>query len=220
MVTGIGVTILNLNPLIKLDGYYLLSELINETGLKEQSTVSYPAGFRKHIFRLPAEVEYVPRHRRMLYIVYAVLSGAYSYLLIGVVVIFVYHVLLTYTPEWAWLPATLLGIQLFKSRIVMLERFMKTVYLDKKERVFAWFTPTRSALTGVAVLALLFTPLWPDFVDGRFALEPVRRTLVHTEAPGTVVEVLSDEGQAVAAGGPLVTPSQPGIRIGRRKCGR
>jgi putative peptide zinc metalloprotease protein len=98
----------------------------------------------------------------------------------------------------------LLGIQLFKSRIVMLERFMKTVYLDKKERVFAWFTPARSALTGVAVLALLFAPLWPDFVDGRFALEPVRRTLVHTEAPGTVVEVLSDEGQAVAAGGPLL----------------
>ena len=39
MVTGIGVTILNLNPLIKLDGYYLLSELIDETGLKEQSTI-------------------------------------------------------------------------------------------------------------------------------------------------------------------------------------
>ncbi len=31
MVTGIGVTILNLNPLIKLDGYYLLAELIDET---------------------------------------------------------------------------------------------------------------------------------------------------------------------------------------------
>ena len=204
MVTGIGVTILNLNPLIKLDGYYLLSELINETGLKEQSTVFVSSWVRKHIFRLPAEVEYVPRHRRMVYIVYAVLSGAYSYLLIAVVVIFVYHVLLTYTPEWAWLPAVLLGIQLFKSRIVMLERFMKTVYLDKKERVFSWFTPARSAVLGIAALVLLFTPLWPDFVDGRFALEPVRRTLIHTEVPGIVAEVLSDEGQAVAAGSPLL----------------
>jgi putative peptide zinc metalloprotease protein len=204
MVTGIGVTILNLNPLIKLDGYYLLSELINETGLKEQSTVFVSSWVRKHIFQLPAEVEYVPRHRRMVYIVYAVLSGAYSYLLIAVVVIFVYHVLLTYTPEWAWLPAVLLGIQLFKSRIVMLERFMKTVYLDKKERVFAWFTPARSAMLGIAALVLLFTPLWPDFVDGRFALEPVRRTLIHTEASGIVAEVFCDEGQAVAAGGPLL----------------
>ncbi len=204
MVTGIGVTILNLNPLIKLDGYYLLSELINETGLKEESTVYVSSWVRKHIFRLPAEVAYVPRHRRVLYIVYSVLSGIYSYLLIAVVVVFVYHILLNYTPEWAWLPALLLGLRLFKSRIVMLERFMRTVYLDKKERVLAWFTPVRVAVLGVAALAVLFAPLWPEFVDGRFALEPLRRTLVHTEVPGTVTEVFSDEGQPVAAGAPLL----------------
>ncbi len=51
---------------------------------------------------------------------------------------------------------------------------------------------------------MLFAPVWPEFVDGRFALEPVRRTLVHTEVPGTVTEVLADEGQTVAAGGPLL----------------
>jgi len=204
MVTGIGVTILNLNPLIKLDGYYLLSELINETGLKEESTAYVSSWVRKHVFRLPAEVEYVPRHRRVLYIVYSVLSSVYSYLLIAVVVVFVYHILVNYTREWAWLPALLLGLRLFKSRIVMLERFMRTVYLDKKERVLAWFTPVRLAVFGVAVLAMLFAPLWPEFVEGRFALEPLRRTLVHTEVPGTVAEVLSEEGQAVAAGAPLL----------------
>ena len=62
----------------------------------------------------------------------------------AVVVIFVYHILRSYTPEWAWLPALLLGLRISGSRITMLERFMKTVYLDKKERVLAWFTPTRS----------------------------------------------------------------------------
>ena len=143
MVTGIGVTLLNLNPLIKLDGYYLLAELINEADLKERSTIFVSSWTRKHIFRLPAEVDYVPRHRRVLYIVYSLLSGVYSYLLMAVVVIFVYHILRSYTPEWAWLPALLLGLRIFRSRIVMLERFMKTVYLDKKERVLAWFTPTR-----------------------------------------------------------------------------
>jgi multidrug resistance efflux pump len=98
----------------------------------------------------------------------------------------------------------LLALRIFKSRITMLERFMKTVYLDKKERVLAWFTPMRAALLGGAILALLFAPLWPDFVEGRFSLEPVRRTLIHTEVPGTVTEVLADEGQAVAAGGVLL----------------
>ena len=204
MVTGIGVTLLNLNPLIKLDGYYLLAELINEADLKERSTIFVSSWTRKHIFRLPAEVDYVPRHRRVLYIVYSLLSGVYSYLLMAVVVIFVYHILRSYTPEWAWLPALLLGLRIFRSRIVMLERFMKTVYLDKKERVLAWFTPTRLVLVGVVLLVVLFAPIWPEFIEGRFALEPVRRTLIHTEVPGTVAEVLTDEGQTVAAGTPLL----------------
>jgi multidrug efflux pump subunit AcrA (membrane-fusion protein) len=181
-----------------------LSELIGEAGLKEDSTAYVSTWVRKHIFRLPAEVEYVPRRRRVLFIVYSALSGIYSYLLMGLVVIFAYHILRAYTPDWAWLPALLLALKIFKSRITMLERFMKTVYLDKKERLFAWLTPTRIAVLGVAALALVFAPIWPDFVEGRFTLEPVHRTLIHTEVPGTVAEVLANEGQVVAAGGALL----------------
>ncbi|HEX3351309.1 MAG TPA: efflux RND transporter periplasmic adaptor subunit [Terriglobales bacterium] len=204
MVTGIGVTLLNLNPLIKLDGYYLFSELIGETDLKERSTAYVSSWTRKHLFRLPAEVEYVPRRQRVLYIVYSLLSSAYSYLLMAFVVIFVYHILRAYTPEWAWLPGLLFAFKIFKSRITLLERFMKTVYLDKKERLLAWFTPARAALLGIAVVVIALTPVWPDFVDGRFTLEPVRRTLVRTEVPGTVTEIFTDEGQQVTGGGPLL----------------
>ncbi len=204
MITGIGVSLLNLNPLIKLDGYYLLAELIDESDLKERSTAFVSSWTRKYIFRLPAEVEYVPRHRRVLYIVYSLLSSLYSYTLMGLVVIFAYHILKAYTPEWAWLPALLLALRIFSSRITMLERFMKTVYLDKKERVVAWFTPFRAALVGMAVLAVLFAPVWPSFVSGRFVLEPVRATLIHAEVPGTVTEILADEGQPVAAGGSIL----------------
>lgn len=81
---------------------------------------------------------------------------------------------------------------------------MKIVYLDKKERVLAWFTPIRSIWVGVVLLILLFAPVWPDFIYGRFALEPVRRTVVRTQVPGTVTEVLADEGQSVAPGAPLL----------------
>jgi putative peptide zinc metalloprotease protein len=110
----------------------------------------------------------------------------------------------SYTPEWAWLPCLWLGYKIFKSRIITLERFMKTVYLDKKERIFAWFTPVRTAVLSVIILTALFIPIWPDFVPGRFALEPVRRILIHTEVPGTVAEVFADEGQPVPAGCPLL----------------
>jgi putative peptide zinc metalloprotease protein len=204
MITGIGVSLLNLNPLIKLDGYYLLTEIIDEGDLKERSTAYVSSWTRKHVFRLPAEVEYVPRKRRVLYIVYSLLSSLYSYTLMSLVVIFAYNILKAYTPEWAWLPSLLLALRIFKSRIATLERFMKTVYLDKKERLVAWFTLFRAATVSVAVLLILFVPVWPAFVSGRFVLEPVRRALIHTEVAGTVTEVLTSEGKDVVAGEPVL----------------
>src|ERR1700686_759923 len=87
LVSGIGVTILNLNPLIKLDGYYMFSEITGEVDLKERATLYVSGWVRKYIYGLPAEVEYVLRRRRVFYIVYALLSGVYSYALIALVVV-------------------------------------------------------------------------------------------------------------------------------------
>lgn len=204
MVSGIGVTLLNLNPLIKLDGYYMLSELIGEADLKERSTLYVSEWVRRTIFRLPVEIEYVPRRRRVLYIVYALLSGLYGYLLIATVVLFLYHVLRSYTPEYAWIAGLLMGYLILKSRIRKLVRFMKDVYLDKKDRIRAWFTPARMATVSIVGLAVLFAPVWPDFVEGRFVLEPAHHAVVRAGVSGLVEQVLVAEGASVAAGAPLV----------------
>ncbi len=204
MVSGIGVTLLNLNPLIKLDGYYMFSEIIGEADLKERSTLYITEWVKKNIFALPVEVEFVPRRRRFLYITYALLSGMYGYLLIVLVVLFLYHVLHSYTPEFAWVPGLLVAYLLFKSRIRKLVRFMKDVYLDKKDLWKQWFTPGRIAVVAAVALLLLLTPLWPDFVDGRFVLEPARRAVIRAEVPGVVAQVLAGENQPVTAGTALV----------------
>jgi putative peptide zinc metalloprotease protein len=204
MVSGIGVTLLNLNPLIKLDGYYMFSEIIGEADLKERSTLYVSEWVKKHIFGLPVEVEYVPRRRRLLYIAYGTLSGAYSYLLIATVVLFLYHVLRSYTPEYAWIAGLLIAYLMLKARIRKLVRFMKDVYLDKKDRLRDSFTPTRTAIVIAAALVVLFAPVWPDFVEGRFVLEPAHRAVVRAEVSGVVDQVLVGEDQRVTRGTPLV----------------
>ena len=44
MVTGIGVSVLNLNPLIKLDGYYIFCELIGKPDFKNAFPPTFPPG--------------------------------------------------------------------------------------------------------------------------------------------------------------------------------
>lgn len=204
MVTGIGVSLLNLNPLIKLDGYLIFSELIHEPSLKENSTAYLSSLVRKKIFGLPVEVEFVPRRRRAFYVIYAILSGLYGYVLLSFLMVLAFHILQSYTPEWAFLPALAIGYWVFKSKIKLLLRFIKMVYLDKKERMKAWLTVPRIVALSVAALLLIFLPLWPEFVEGRFVLEPVHKASIHAEVPGRVTRVLVREGQSVAAGQPLV----------------
>lgn len=204
MVTGIGVSILNLNPLIKLDGYLIFSELVAEPCLKESSTEYVSAWVRRHIFRLPAEVPYVPRRKRPFYAVYAVLSGMYSYVLLSFLMVITYHILQAWSPEWAFLPAGLIGAWVFRSRITLLGNFMKMLYLDKKERVRAWLTPAHVVTVLGAAALLLLLPLWPDSIEGPFLLSPAHTAVLRATVPGIVTEVFVKEGDRVAAGTPLV----------------
>jgi len=204
LVTGVGVAIINLNPLIKLDGYYILCELTGIIGLKEDSTAFVSGWWKKNICHLPVEVEFVPRRRRLLFALYAIASGIYSYTLLYVVVRFSYHVFQKYSPEWAFVPAGLIALMIFKSRLRTLVRFVKTLYLDKKERLRAWLLTPRAAFAGVLAAAFFFVPFWPETRTGRFSLEPIQKAALHAIVPGEVVSVLPGEGQLVNAGMPVV----------------
>jgi putative peptide zinc metalloprotease protein len=204
MVTGLGVSILNLNPLIKLDGYLIFSELVAEPSLKESSTAYLSGWLRKHIFRLPVEVPYVPRRKRAFFVIYGILSGVYSYLLLSFLMIFIYHILRSLTPELAFIPAAAAGVWVFRSRIKLLADFMKMVYLDKKERVRAFATPARLWSLAAALVVILCLPVWPDYAQGPFLLAPGRAAVLRATVPGTVSSVSVREGQKVAAGTPLL----------------
>jgi putative peptide zinc metalloprotease protein len=204
LITGIGVVILNINPLVKLDGYFIFTELIGIGDLKERSTFYVSTLSKKYLFRLPLEVEYVPAMRRLLFVTYALLSGAYSYLLLFAVVQMVYRVTAKYSADWALVLALWLTYKIFRSRIQVFGRFLKVIYLDKKERLKAWLTPVRVALVCAGILAVLLVPVWPESIEGRFVIEPGQRAVIRAEVPGRVSEVLANEGETVSAGSPLL----------------
>ncbi len=204
LIAGIAVVLMNLNPLIKLDGYYVLSETLGIDEIKERSTALLVTSVQKYVFRLPVEVRYVRPRLRWFFVPYAILSGLYSYLLLYAVARFVGNVFRHYSPEWAFLPTIFVAFLIFKSRIIKLGKFMQTLYLDKRDRVVHFMTPTRLAISATLLLALLGIPYLRDTVHARFIFEPVRRAVVRAEVPGTVVEVLVREGQQVESGSPLL----------------
>ncbi len=204
LASGILPVVINLNPLIKLDGYYIFTEMLDISELKENSTGYVMNWIKRNVFRLPVEVPYVAWRRRLLYVPYTVASGVYSYGLLFFVVTFVYNIFHRYSAQWAFVPATVLALLVFKSRILACWKFMKLFYLDKRDFVKAWLTPARYLALTVAGLVILFAPVWRETVEGRFFLEPARRAAVRVGVPGTLAETYADEGQTVSAGMPLL----------------
>ena len=204
LITGISAALVNWNPLIKLDGYHMLSEILGIVDLKENSTAFVSGWVKHHVWGLPVEVPYVPKRRRLGYAVYALLSGLYSYTVMYVVARFVGNVFRNFNPEWSFIPELATAGLIFRSRIRTLWNFMKFVYLDKKDRFFAWFTARRSIVVAAIFIVLAFLPLRKESSTGYFALEPVHQAMIRTIVPGTVTDVYASEGQWIAAGAPLV----------------
>jgi putative peptide zinc metalloprotease protein len=200
MMTGLASLLLNWNPLMKLDGYFMLCEVVGVRDLKEDST-AYVAGWVKHhIWRLPVEVPYVPKRRRLAFVVYALLSGAYSYMVLFILAGFAGNFVRNFSPEWGFVPEIAVALVIFRSRIRLLGNFMKLVYLDKKDRVAAWFTPQRSVATAITLAALLLLPVWRESVTGQFVFEPARTEAVRARMAGAVLDIEAHEGQQVRAG--------------------
>lgn len=203
LITGIAVVVIEMMPLIKLDGYYLFCELVRIPDLKERSTDFSFAWIKRKVFRMPADAEYVSHPRAWFYAAYAIASGAYSYLLLLAIALFVYHVLRNYIPEWAFVPALFLVFLMFRSRLRKAAAFIKRICLDKAENIRAWVRPARTITVGIIVAALLFVPFLHRVVESRSYLEPVLRAVVRAEVPGEVAQVFVEEGQDVQPGAPI-----------------
>ena len=198
LLTGIAAVVINLNPLIKLDGYYFLTELIEIPDLKERSTAFLSAWFQAKVLRLPIQVPVVPRRRVVLFVFYAIASGVYSYLLLFFAVRFSYRLGWKWFAEFALIPSAALAFALYRSRLRALRRVAQQMWEMNLKPALKWrpvYFPVAAAL-----VTLLFVPLWRDREPAYFVIEPAQSHTICAAVPGRVEAVLVREGQRVRAG--------------------
>ena len=202
LLTGIAIVVINLNPLIKLDGYYLLTETIEIPDLKERSTAFLSAWFQKEILRLSIDVPIIPRRRAALFMFYAAVSGAYSYILLFLVVRLSYNIMSKWIAEFALIPACALAFFIFRSRLRSLRRVVMQWWDQRTGSVSLWRPIHWAIAVGVAVV--LFLPLWRDRESGFFVVEPLHTHFLHSAVAGRIDAVLVKGGERVRAGEPLL----------------
>lgn len=200
-----GLTILfNFNPLIRLDGYYLLSDYLDIPNLR-QKAFSYMRSLLGRAF-LGIETREKPLglRQKRIYITYGLVAMVYTAGLLGYVLLRLSK-FLVHTYGW-WALALVLVGALYAVRNQVREaaedaaekagEHKEEVLSRRRVRVFP-------ILLLVLLIVLFFVP-WPLKVSGRFVLLAEKRATLRAEIEGTVATVYHSEGDQVSAGEPIV----------------
>jgi len=73
----------NFNPLIKLDGYYLLSDWLEIPNLRRKSFEYFGNAFKRRVLGWPLEAPNLPKRERTIFLIYAASAIIYSAMLLS-----------------------------------------------------------------------------------------------------------------------------------------
>ncbi|HET9253521.1 MAG TPA: HlyD family efflux transporter periplasmic adaptor subunit [Candidatus Eisenbacteria bacterium] len=184
--------LLNLNPLLKFDGYYVLSDLLQISQLREQA-LPYVRNVVKGWFRrdaAPTE-RVVGIRRRRAYLIYGLLTFAYSYV---VIVCFFEWLRVTLVGAWAetgfFLTACMVALFVRKP---VTNGVMKAA--EAARRPTPRFLPWAIGIAAILVLALFVRT--PAHVSAEARYTSSEREAIRAEEPGRVAAVLVREGDRV-----------------------
>jgi len=197
--TGLKI-LLNLNPLLKLDGYYLLSDWLGVPNLRQRS-FDYVGRCFSRLGGQPQEAATVSPRERRIYLTYGSLAILYSLGTLWFVAIRLGGLVPRFQ-AWGLLMFLALFSVRLRNRLRRLPFWRSSAARPDREAVKA--APKRN---GRMVLAILAAALVGSMlvkielrVSGEFRVLPTRNAEVRTEVEGLVAEVYVREGMKVQQG--------------------
>jgi putative peptide zinc metalloprotease protein len=211
LIASVSTIVFNANPLLRYDGYYILSDLLEIPNFRQKST-EYALGLiRRHVFRLKLQQPLPPVGERIWLFCYAVASGIYR-IFIGIMIIVIVSlkipilgILMAFGGVATWL-------------IVPVVKLVRYLALDpelhrKRPRAIAFSAAVAAAV--IVVIGLIRFPVHVKFtgvvqpddpVDARGM--PISGTL-KTGGEGRVTGIYATDGQLVQKGQTILQLTNP-----------
>ena len=133
MITSGVLVLFNFNPLIKLDGYYLLSDYLQIPNLRKKAFHYLGNWFKRYILRLPVELPPASAKEKKVFPVYGILALIYSALLLGFVFWKMGEFLISRLEGVGFVLYSLLLLVIFKTPLQILAAGFGQFLLFKKE---------------------------------------------------------------------------------------
>ncbi len=198
-LSSVSTILFNANPLLRYDGYYMLSDYLEIPNLSQKSKMAMLSKLRVWCLGMkPISARMLPRRRQTAFALYSVVSFLYRWFVVLMIFWFLTEIFEPY------------GLEVI-GRIVVIISLMGMVVIPLGKLVkFFWYPgrfrevkKIRTLLTVVLVFAGLgafcLLPL-PHSVLVSFVVQPDQAQNVYVNQPGTLKELKVRPGEKVAAG--------------------
>lgn len=211
-VCSVSTVIFNGNPLLRYDGYYILSDLLEIPNLSQKATTILSRTLGKVCLGLDLQDDpFLPRRNRFLFGTYCVASAVYRWIVVFSILFFLNEFFKPYR------------LQVIGQAIGMMSLFGLVVHplwklgqffyvpgrIDLVDKQRMWIS---LAALGALLLAICFLPL-PHRVYGTLELQAHDAASVYVDVPGQLAAVLIKPGQKVTKGTTLARLSNVDLEI-------
>jgi putative peptide zinc metalloprotease protein len=198
-ICSVNTILFNANPLLRYDGYYVMSDYLEIPNLRVKSTQFFAYLIQDKVLGLEVPVQsYMPRSRRFLFVIYAIASYLYRWVVTFSILFFLYQFLKPYKLGSI---SAMLAIGSLVPLVAMpgyqIIKFAKTpgrLRKVKKVRAALFAAAFVAVVTGVLLIP---TPLR---VQGTLVLTPAKPAIIYAEIPGRLVQLGSREVVTVRDG--------------------
>ena len=201
LIASVSTIVFNANPLLRYDGYYILSDFWEIPNLQRKAS-EYALGLvKRHIFRVKQQQPLPPLKQRIELLVYAIASSGYRVF----VSLAIAYMLFFTLPQEIKVVGLIMGATAFGT-FAIFPLFKLAKYLAtepelhrKRGRAVAF-----SLAVAAILIALVGIVKFPVTVRAEGVLEAAARQTLRVETPGFVEKVLVKDGDVVKQGQLLI----------------
>ena len=202
-VSSVSTILFNANPLLRYDGYYILSDLSEIPNLRQKANTILRRKLGSWCLGLPEpEDPFLPQRRQTFFAVYSVAASIYRWVVAISILWFLYHVFEPYGVEI--LGQLIAAMSLYGLLVHPLWQLGKFFHqpgrMDQVKKPRLLLT---MGLSSLMLLLFLFVPL-PYHVSCTLHLQPREAASVYVEAAGLLKQINVRPGQVVDTGDTLL----------------
>ncbi|MEM1226791.1 MAG: HlyD family efflux transporter periplasmic adaptor subunit [Planctomycetota bacterium] len=207
----VSTVLVNGNPLLRFDGYYILMDFLEIPNLRQKSTEVLKRWFQKTCLGLELQDDpFLPQRGQFMFAMFTIASVIYRWVVVFSIVWFVMQVLEPYGLQALGRILAVIGFSgLVAQPIIQTFKFIRTP--GRLAKVKQKPLLTSLAIAGGVIGAVCYIPL-PHHIDAAFEIRPSRAGAVYAGTVGRITDAV-DVGTAVESGEPIARLTNPELEI-------